>query len=67
MKERVLEFLDYYFGPIKLYLFSYPMPNGFWDNRKWRMKASGVQVLPRVETEPIVDRLIHIVQKPPAR
>ncbi|ULU03460.1 hypothetical protein L3Y34_002781 [Caenorhabditis briggsae] len=66
LKERFLEFLDYYFGPLKLYLFSYPMPDGLWDNRKLRLKASGVQVIPRAEPDPIVDRLIRIVQKNPA-
>lgn len=66
LKERLLEFLDYYFGPLKLYLFSYPMPDGMWDNRKWRLKASGVQIIPRGEPPKVVDRLIRIRKKQPS-
>lgn len=63
LKERILDSLDYYFGPLKLYLLSYPMPDGLWDNRKWRLKASGVQVIAAEETDPIVDRNVRILQK----
>uniref|UniRef100_A0A1I7UJ47 Transposase n=1 Tax=Caenorhabditis tropicalis TaxID=1561998 RepID=A0A1I7UJ47_9PELO len=65
LKERWIEFMEYYFGPVKLYLKSYPMPDGMWNNRKYRLKASGVQVVPRVEPRKPKDRLIIIVQKQP--
>ncbi|CAA77451.1 uncharacterized protein CELE_ZK637.4 [Caenorhabditis elegans] len=66
LKERILEFLDYYIAPLKLYLLSYPMPDCLWDNRKLRLKASGVQVTPSSEPVHIDDRLIHISQKQPS-
>ncbi|CAI2348524.1 unnamed protein product [Caenorhabditis sp. 36 PRJEB53466] len=65
-QERFFDFFEYYFGSMKLYFYSFPMPDVLWDNRKWRLKASGVIVTPRPAIDPIVDRIVHIAQQQPS-